>query len=91
MKQDFKKGFYHADIYFEVLDSSKLADDVKIEIFGEFSSKPWQHRQRLAYKPRHKLFSTRVKIRKDQQFKFILEDNMYLTSKLYHTKLDEYQ
>ena len=80
-----RQHIFEATIFFEDRPDGSLR---KVEVFGEFSNPPWQRLIPLAFNEYFRAFTCSIRIRRGNQFKFILNDHEYVTSKLYRLQYD---
>ena len=86
-RKSFKeKGIIYANLYFESPNTA-IKPTSKVEVFGEFGSKPWQEKVICVYDPKARCFkSGKCRIKIGSQFKFLVDGGrIYLTSSRYAT------
>lgn len=91
LKRQFREqGVLNATIYLETSDLN-LGEIASVEIFGEFSERPWEHRIRCCKSSTiSTLYSADLKIKIGQKFKFIIDNGRaYTTSDHYLKTTDE--
>lgn len=84
-----RKAIFSATLYLET--NYNLPTFAKVEVFGEFSTPNcWSVRIPCEYDPKLLCFKVDVKIKIGHNFKFIVNDQTYTTSKRYAIQQDRY-